>query len=67
MALICHSIFILYQNFVFLITRLIEVNVEDQEERKSLETNSHVLHFYQSHGLIDNQCVFIQFKTKIVT
>lgn len=33
------SIFIIYQNFVFLITRLIEVNVDYQEERKSLKTN----------------------------
>lgn len=58
-----YSIFIIYQNFVFLITRLIEVSVEYKEERKSLKTNSQVLHFYQPHCLIDNQCISIQFKT----
>ena len=47
----CTSIFILYQNFAFLITRLIEVNVEDQEERKNLKTNSQMLHFLSSQLL----------------
>lgn len=61
-ACLC-NVFITYQNFVFLITRLVEVSMEYQGERRSLETNRQAPHFYQSIGLIDNQCVSIQFKT----
>lgn len=57
------NVFITYQNFVFLITRLIEVRMECQGERQSLETNRQAPHFYQSIGLIDNQYVSIWFKT----
>ena len=55
----CTSIFILYQNFALLITRLIEVNVEDQEERKNLKTNSQMLHFYQANCFINSASSFI--------
>lgn len=54
----CTSIFILYQNFAFLIARLIEVNVEDQEERKNLKKKSQMLHFYQATCLIDSASSF---------